>query len=78
LKPDERRLATSAFHFGFVPLGRALKGALKIMSKTKQDNNVTARNQRSAWARPSLRRLATSEAENNPTTVHPDAEGFIS
>ncbi|MEA3062773.1 MAG: hypothetical protein QOJ94_2554 [Sphingomonadales bacterium] len=49
-----------------------------MMAKTKHGNNDTPRIQRSAWIRPSLRRLATSEAENNPTTVHPDAEGFIS
>jgi hypothetical protein len=48
------------------------------MAKTKHDNKDASRNERSAWTRPSLRRLATSEAENNPTTVHPDAEGFIS
>jgi hypothetical protein len=48
------------------------------MAKIKHDNNEAPQSQRSAWTRPSLRRLATSEAENNPTTVHPDAEGFIS
>jgi hypothetical protein len=46
------------------------------MTKTKHDE--APRNERTPWTRPSLRRLATSEAENNPTTVHPDAEGFIS
>jgi hypothetical protein len=48
------------------------------MTKTKHDNKEAARNRRSAWIRPSLRRLATSEAENNPGSHTPDAEGFLS
>ncbi|MEA3039040.1 MAG: hypothetical protein QOE79_1553 [Sphingomonadales bacterium] len=48
------------------------------MAKTNHDNNGTPRNPRSAWTRPSLRRLATSEAENNPGSHTPDAEGFLS
>jgi hypothetical protein len=48
------------------------------MAKTKNDNNETPRSPRSAWTRPSLRRLATSEAENNPGSHTPDAEGFLS
>jgi hypothetical protein len=74
----ERLIATGAFHFGFGPLGRARKGALKTMAKTKHDNNGTSQNGRSAWTRPSLRRLATSEAENSPGSHTPDAEGFLS
>ncbi|MEA3049374.1 MAG: hypothetical protein QOG84_1210 [Sphingomonadales bacterium] len=48
------------------------------MAKTNHDNNGTPRNPRSAWTRTSLRRLATSEAENNPGSHTPDAEGFLS
>jgi hypothetical protein len=47
------------------------------MTKTKHDDN-SPRIQRTAWIRPSLRRLATSEAENNPGSHTPDAEGFLS
>ena len=48
------------------------------MAKTKQARLENRPTGRSAWTRPSLRRLATSEAELNPTTVHADSEGFIS
>lgn len=48
------------------------------MTKTKHDNIEASRNSRSPWTRPSLRRLATSEAENNPGSHTPDAEGFLS
>jgi hypothetical protein len=48
------------------------------MAKTKHDNNDARRNGRTAWIRPSLRRLATSEAENSPGSHTPDAEGFLS
>jgi hypothetical protein len=48
------------------------------MAKTKHEGTQVPRNGRSPWIRPSLRRLATSEAENNPGGAHADAEGFIS
>jgi hypothetical protein len=34
--------------------------------------------ERLAWSAPSVRRLATSEAEFNPTSGSPDSEGFLS
>jgi hypothetical protein len=46
--------------------------------KTKQDNKQAPQDSRSPWTRPSLRRLATSEAELNPSGAHADSEGFIS
>ncbi|MEA3000058.1 MAG: hypothetical protein QOK17_1891 [Sphingomonadales bacterium] len=48
------------------------------MAKTKHESPEVRSNGRSPWTRPSLRRLATSEAELSPTTVHADSEGFIS
>jgi hypothetical protein len=70
--------ATDAFHFGFRPLGTIPQGSSETMTKTKHDNIEASRNSRSPWTRPSLRRLATSEAENNPGSHTPDAEGFLS
>jgi hypothetical protein len=48
------------------------------MAKTKREGTAAPRNGRSPWTRPSLRRLATSEAALNPSGAHADAEGFIS
>lgn len=46
------------------------------MTRKNDTSPGTGGEARDAWMAPRIRRLATSEAANNPSGVGPDAEGF--